>query len=340
MNSKQSVHRNLRRFTSDHTVPAATRYELVHPSANGGRHAQAVKIAVSLISNGITPSAVFAQLRSMYGADVPDKEIADIVRWASRKTFEPCGFRIGGVVSAVSPPVPPIEMIKRFLGNTSVAGMCFEDMEAELWEASPWRPLEDWRLDSLIFLAGCYHANEKINIVTEYSVEKANDGKEKARPQGKGRTMSRDAWMKSIRDHGTPQSKAGAWIRMNPTDGGICDGNIVDFRFALNEADHVPLELQLALLVKLPLPINAIVYSGGRSMQGLVRVNAKSGEAYCRKVCEMLGLLKNYGIDPSNKNPSRLARLPGAQRVMGASGNGQQRLLYFAPDRIDSKPIL
>lgn len=146
--------------------------------------------------------------------------------------------------------------------------------------------------------------------------------------------------MRHVRDKGTPQSKAGAWLRMNPVDGkGIADANVTTFRFALLEIDTVPLKLQLSLFARLPLPVNAILLSGRKSAHCIVRVNARTAESYRQKVNELLALLKPFGVDQSNKNPSRLTRLPGAMREFGASVDGRQRLLYLAPDRTDSKPI-
>jgi hypothetical protein len=318
-------------------VPGKTRQELASPAPPGGRHAQMVKIASSLTGQGLSADAIFAQLRGMYGPDVPDREIADVVRWASGKHFTPCTPRFSkrpiecsSRLEHLSParpasPADPAANIKKFLGD-------FRADEADLWHESPWRPLEDWRFDSLLFLAGMYHGGELVNIVTDHQP----DGK----PTGCGTTRTREDWMRYIRDHGTPQSAAGAWVRMNPTDGkGVADTNITACRFALIEFDAVPVDLQLSLLARLPLPINAILTSGGKSVHGWVRVNAKNVESYRQKVGELLALLRPFGVDQANKNPSRLSRLPGAQREIGATGDGAQRLLYLAPDRINSQPI-
>jgi hypothetical protein len=153
--------------------------------------------------------------------------------------------------------------------------------------------------------------------------------------------MTRDEWLREIREHGTPKSEAGAWIRMNPTDGrGIADANVSVFRFALVEFDAMPLDLQLSLLTRLPLPINAIVTSGGKSLHAWIRVNARSADAYRETAGRMLGLLARFGVDTANKNPSRMTRLPGAQRIIGAMGDGLQRILYLSPDNTSAKPIL
>ena len=38
------------------------------------------------------------------------------------------------------------------------------------------------------------------------------------------------------------------------------------------------------------------------------------------------------GIDPSNSNPSRMTRLPGATRIQNGDGEKLQRLLYLNKD--------
>lgn len=315
-------------------IPPRTAAELVTPAAHGERHTQMQKIIPSLIGQGFAPEAVFAQLRAMYDQTVGDQEIVSMIRWASGKNFTPCGTChpsrwTGARPPAATKPLDPVANIKRFLGD-------FRVDDADLWHVSLWRPLENWQVDSIMFVAGMFHGGELVNIVTDHTV----DPKGKANPKGYGMTLERDAAMRYVRDKGTPQSEAGAWLRMNPIDGkGVADANVTAFRFALIEFDGVPLDLQLSLLARLPLPVNAILLSGGRSAHGLVRVNAPNADTYRYTVNEMLNRLARFGVDQANKNPSRLCRLPGAQRQIGAQGDGQQRLLYLAPDRTDSQPI-
>lgn len=324
-------------------IPSRTRQEMAAPAPVGLRHEQIKKITIPLIANGMHPEAVFIQLRSMYDSDVTDGEIRNVIKWANTKHFSSSNrVRIAQPQKPLSPScISPTEKIKSFLRGSNVENMSFDDLEAELWEASPWRPLEDWRFDPIMFLAGCYYVGEQINIVTEFSLETGKDGKEKAKPKGYGRTMDRDSWMRHFRDHGTPQDKCGAWIRMNPTDGkGIADNNVTAFRFALIECDDVPLALQLSLLAKLKLPVAAILTSGGRSVHAKLRLDAKDAIEYREKVDKLYETLTKFGICKSNKNPSRLSRLPGVQRKIGAQGDGRQRLLYFNPDVREWKEIL
>ena len=198
------------------------------------------------------------------------------------------------------------------------------------------RPPGDWRNDAAALLAWLYSPADKLNIVTDFVVRGG-----KASPKGYGRTLTRDEWLDRLQSHATPQSEAGAWVRMNPTGGnGIADDSVTAFRFALIEFDGIAPALQLSILAKLPLPINAILTSGGKSLHAWVLVNAPNVESYRQTVSEMLALLKGLGVDAANKNPSRLSRLPGVQRTIGATGEGRQRLLYLAPGNLAENSIL
>jgi hypothetical protein len=201
--------------------------------------------------------------------------------------------------------------------------------DVDLWEASPIRPPDDWTMDALALVAFLFEPGEQINFVTAFMVD--DDGK--ATPKGKGETVDRDVLLARWRKEGMPRSNVGGWLRMNPLDGeGVTDANVTAFRFALIECDAVPVELQLSLLTKLPLPLAAILTSGGRSLHAWVRVDADSLEDYRATVARMLALLAKFGVDGKNKNPSRLSRLPGVVRRIGAAGDGRQRLLYLNPE--------
>jgi hypothetical protein len=320
-------------------IPPSTRRELATPAPIGQRHEQIKKIVIPLIANGLSPNAVFAQVRGMHDPTITDKEIADVIRWASGKGFTPC-LPLARDRQAVTPK--PATKIIDFAANIRAFLNGDNTNEPDLYDVSPCRPLEDYKVDSVMFLATMFHGGEMVNIITKYGIDKSG----RVYPFGFGLTLERDAMMRHIREHGTPQGKAGAWIRSNPIDGkplpnakGWQDANVTAYRFILLEIDEAPLDLQLSFFSKLPLPINAIFSSGGKSIHSLVRVNAKTAEGYRAQVDELFSLLKPFGVCQGNKNPSRLTRLVGAQREIGAQGDGQQRLLYLAPDRRNSIPI-
>lgn len=123
---------------------------------------------------------------------------------------------------------------------------------------------------------------------------------------------------------GDYKEEAGAWIRFNPLDGEDCkDANVTDFRYALVEADKGEIEEQNAIIRELELPVAALVFSGGKSLHAIVRIEAADRAEYRKRVdylyyvCEKNGLK----VDPQNRNPSRLSRMPGVIR------NGKKQFL-------------
>ena len=126
--------------------------------------------------------------------------------------------------------------------------------------------------------------------------------------------------------------EAGAWIRFNPVDGeGVKNENVTSFRFALVESDTLPIAEQDVIFRKLELPIAALVYSGGKSLHAIVRVDAGDYEEYRKRVDFLYDFMGKNGvtIDKQNRNPSRLSRMPGVTR----NGNRQ----YLAATNIGRK---
>ncbi|MDT2288571.1 AAA family ATPase [Paenibacillus larvae] len=111
--------------------------------------------------------------------------------------------------------------------------------------------------------------------------------------------------------------EAGAWIRFNPLDGkGVKNENVTDFRYALVESDTMDIEKQNAIMRELELPIAVLVYSGGKSLHAIVRIDAASYDEYRKRVDYLYNVCKKNGlsIDNQNRNPSRLSRMPGVER--------------------------
>ncbi len=111
--------------------------------------------------------------------------------------------------------------------------------------------------------------------------------------------------------------RAGAWIRFNPLDGkGVKNENVTEFRYALVESDNVDIEQQNAIIRELELPVAVLVYSGGKSLHAIVRVDAGNYDEYRRRVDFLYTICQKNGLSPDtqNRNPSRLSRLPGVLR--------------------------
>ena len=80
---------------------------------------------------------------------------------------------------------------------------------------------------------------------------------------------------------------------------------------------------QNALIRERELPGPTLVYSGGRSLHAIVRIDAASYEEYRTRVDYLYSVCEKNGmkVDKQNRNPSRLSRLPGATR------NGHKQFL-------------
>lgn len=111
--------------------------------------------------------------------------------------------------------------------------------------------------------------------------------------------------------------EAGAWIRFNPLDGkGVKNENVTEYRYALVESDSMPIAQQNAVIRELELPVTVLVYSGGKSLHAIVRIDAPNYDEYRKRVDYLYKVCKENGleIDRQNRNPSRLSRMPGVIR--------------------------
>ena len=233
-----------------------------------------------------------------------------------------------------------ISNAERFLGG-------FRVDEADLWDASPVRLSEDYRTDTILLLEHLYLPEEFVCICCDYELITKADGSQKAVPKGSGRTQSAKNWIKSIQANGSPESAAGAWVRLNPTlahgsgrNGSHKDSEVTAWRNQLVESDVLPLELQLSLFSKLALPIAALVNSGKKSIHAWVRLDSACEADFRVDADFVLAQLAQYGTDRANRNPSRYGRLPGVLRALDglkalgtdSTDSGRQHLLYLNPN--------
>lgn len=321
---------------TDVFIPPKTLAELNGQHVAGERHAALFKIAIPLIGNGFSDESVFIELRNRFDAEKTDKEIRDVIAWSRKLNPSPSGFGQQPVIHQYVQPAKPVPkptpetslaIAKAFLVGSGCS-------ESDLSEASLQPLPDDWQEGAALLFKCLYNASELINVVCAHTVTE----KGKANPQGSGKTIARDEWISWFEEKGVPHGKAGAWVRPNPcaavgsgTDGAICDADITRFAFALIESDWLPLEIQIALYAKWKLPIAAVILSGGDSAHAWVHIGAATEAEYRAMVARLLGLIHRFGFDQSNKNPSRLSRLPGVIRKIGASGDGRQRLIYLNP---------
>ena len=183
------------------------------------------------------------------------------------------------------------------------------------------RDVHDGAAEMTAFIQALFKPDDLVNFVTS---DVKRDASGKLCPLS-GETRKAGELVADILEHkddpkeavGAWDEEAGAWIRMNPTDGkGVSDGDITDFRYALIEFDHLPILTQIKILEKLDLPTAAVVYSGGKSIHSVIKIDAKNAKEYAERVNFLYSYLdsRGYGPDKANKNPSRLTRLPGVTR--------------------------
>ncbi len=209
----------------------------------------------------------------------------------------------------------------------------FDGVSEEPPQKAVWKPTEDL----IKYLELLFHPDEHVAYVTN-EVYLTEDGKWVPQKGCYDRTAGE--LIDSLRRHpddlgytiGDWKEEAGAWIRFNPVDGqGVKNENVTAFRYALVESDTLPIQEQDELYRRFELPIIALVYSGGKSLHAIVKVDAQNADEYYQRVNFLYDFLEKNGldIDKQNRNPSRLSRMPGVTR------NGKAQ--YLAATNIGRK---
>lgn len=192
------------------------------------------------------------------------------------------------------------------------------------------------------YLEAVFQPDDHINVITSSFVDE--EGKRK--PIGTGlMTITVEEYCDSLRKSADSQDwfedtfgaynhEAGVWVRVNPISGtlsegqkGISDKNVTRYENVLIECDSYTPDEQIRLIKELGLPYRALVYSGGKSVHAIVKVDGQSLTDYKEKVSWLFGYCTANGlpVDTQNKNPSRMSRLPGVDR-----GTQKQTLLETA----------
>ena len=169
------------------------------------------------------------------------------------------------------------------------------------------------------FLETLFKPDESVSYVL---AAKWDENKQKWKPGDKGHVRKVSALIRDLRKHknledafGTFKEVAGGWIRVNPTTGPK-DEDVTRWEYVLAESDDLSIEDQKKLFINSKLPIATLTESGGKSVHALVKVNAADEAEYNQRVLFLFDWLSkhNFSVDPNNKNPSRLCRLPGVMR--------------------------
>ena len=187
-------------------------------------------------------------------------------------------------------------------------------------EPAEWDPVKEL----VTYLETLFEAGENVGYVTE-TWETEKDGKHKYLPTKGACDRTAGELIELLNKCGGDigavlgdyKPEAGAWIRFNPLDGkGVKNENVTDYRYALVESDSMPLERQNAVMRELELPVAVLVYSGGKSIHAIVKIDAPNYDEYRKRVDYLYKICKQNGldIDRQNRNPSRLSRMPGVVR--------------------------
>lgn len=199
-----------------------------------------------------------------------------------------------------------------------------EDREIDEPSDDNWHPVQEL----IKYLQVLFESTENVGYVT--STYKNDDGKYLPQKGNFDRTAGEliQELHKYKNDIGAVigdyKPEAGAWIRFNPLDGkGVKNENVTDYRYALVESDSIPVERQNAIIRELELPVATLVYSGGKSIHAVVKVEAATMEEYRKRVNYLYDVCKKNGleVDTQNRNAARLSRMPGVVR------NGKKQFL-------------
>lgn len=285
------------------------------PSPGGGFHAAMLGVANVAAWAGISPHVVFADLRRVAdggGRRVPDREIHDAIK----KGFVEYDPSAAPSARRAAPAIDAAAILDSITRRGAECG------EADLWECSPIRLMEEPEHDAALLLATLYQPNEVLFIGGPFDC-----GKSHIRPVASWRSIkaTSHAW-----PHIIPNPLTG---QLGETHDGKpsyrADSCVAAHRYMVIEYDGKPRDWQIQFWAGCPMPVAALIDSGGKSIHGWVRVDADGAEGWQRDVKPLFAqYLKPLGVDGACSNPARLSRIPGHRRK---DTRRWQRLLFLDP---------
>ena len=201
-----------------------------------------------------------------------------------------------------------------------------DTQEMPIKEPAHWEPAQEIRR----YLEALFDMNDIVGYVTEVWKDETDGGKYKPGAGSYDRTAGQllqelaryNGDIESV--FGTVNEECGAWIRFNPLNGqGVKNEHVADYRYALVESDSIPVGQQNGIMHDLKLPIAALVFTGGKSLHAIVKIEAGNYKEYRERVEFLYRICDKNGlkVDRNCRNPSRLSRLPGVMR------NGRKQFL-------------
>jgi hypothetical protein len=304
------------------TLPARTRAFLEHGAPEGTRNREAFEAAAQLRDAGVLEAEAIPLIQGGAACcGLPANEATAAVRSAyQHNPRKPITRQVAAPYSFTPQPKPrPVTLTAdagaKMLAKYAIAygrSPTLADFEAEFYERSDPRPLEDWRQDWRLLFAMQYDEADHIGI--------------KPTVAGEAQIKSRNDWLREKQIAGT-----GLFVCLNPLKPEaprVRNEDVAVWRFLLLENDRCPLIEQAALLAAAPLPIVAIISSGNRSLHAWLCVDAADEAAWRATAAVVFDRFTPAGFDRACATPSRLGRLPGFTRRDADRGTGEQRLLY------------
>lgn len=288
----------------------------------GGCHAFLLTCANIGVREGLDEDAMFRAIRDNVptgGREVHDGEIRQAIRKAMHD-------RLNGRVYAKPTGGLSFTNLRR-VTQTDVARFMHPDaiQPEDFIEASPvqFEP-EDYTNQMIEVLTHLYGLNEHLFIgqttdTAVYTVQQWIDAIGQTVPENIPPQM---IWNPMTGEQG--KTKEGKLSYR-------CDSTIAEYRFSMVEFDEMSMEDQLRFWAGCRLPVAAIIYSGGKSLHGILKIsnvrNKSEWNATVRDTIYNRWLIP-LGVDKTCHNPSRLSRSPGAYR---ADKGKYQTLLYLNP---------
>lgn len=301
--------------------------ESIPAPGGNGCHPALLSVANLGTLAGLDPEQIYNDLRRAIpkGARrVPDNEIWKTIKKALREhkggTFIP------------RPKTKPVindgkAALYKIISQSKISD------EADLWESSPIRLLDDPAGDAVLLLQTLFKSDDLIFIgkrhkpgIIQQTIRTAAD------------------WVGHFQGGGTTSP----FIIINPLSGEPAptkgggketlrgDLNVTDFKYCLVEFDNLNHEEQIKFWAAVKLPVVALLDSGNKSIHGwidiksLSKVNTLEEWQSEIKVHLYERILKALGVDMTCSNPARLSRLPGHWRDRAATKI--QRILWLSPE--------
>lgn len=282
------------------------------PPIEGQRHHEILRLSLQMKGERIPDNEIFQAIRTWIpDRDKSDKEIMDAIRGAENKNPTPAG---DGLPRSTFTRTQPAE-VRPHVHDGSRA-----PLPDDLAETNP-----------IEFLKGLFDLDDIVCLAWE-----GPDGKP-SRVDARHLHEWEAIYDAMPENFSTPN---GVWFCINPLvktgegEGIRTNENVDEFKRTLLESDPPKdatesdkqriKEEATSWLLSSGLPVARIYDSAGKSIHGLVQIDAKNAQEFKERVEQVYAYSAGYpGLDPGRKASAQLSRLPGAYR------NGVKQTLRY-----------